>query len=361
MSFVKYNTILINNKPYSKADIQAINEKGNTDPHLDQCLEFMLEWLNDETGVTVHTSGSTGSPAPIQISKDAMVQSALATGKYFNLKPNDKALLCLPCKFIAGKMMVVRSFVLGLNLITVTPSGTPLETADGSIDFAAMTPMQLTATLREHPEKLNEIKTLIIGGGVVNSELIKQLEEIPTNCFATYGMTETITHIAIKALNGPQASKHYHALEKVTFKEDERGCLVIQAEHLDIDALVTNDRVKLINDQTFEWLGRVDHVINSGGLKIQPEEVEAKLEPIIQRPFFVAGIDDEEFGQKVALFMEGKAWKPEEITDFYRKSGLVLEKHQIPKAFFFVKSFSQTGTGKIQRRATISRLGLLNK
>ena len=280
------------------------------------------------------------------------------TGSYFGFQKGQKALLCLPCDYIAGKMMVVRALVWGWDLIIVEPSGNPMQTIEEEIDFAAMVPMQVATIISQTPSKMDLIKQLIIGGGKVNHQLWEQLQTISTACFATYGMTETITHIAIQSLNGKKKADAFQTLPNVKIAQDTRGCLVIDAPHVADDKIVTNDIIQLVDDQHFIWLGRFDNVINTGGVKVFPEQIEKKLEMILKERFFISSLSDEKLGEKVIVIMERSAWNTLQITDFQEKASSILSKFEMPKQLFFVSKFLETPTGKVQRLKTKSLLQL---
>ncbi|MFN7332104.1 MAG: AMP-binding protein, partial [Flavobacterium sp.] len=243
--------------------------------------EFLLDWFDEKPYIEMQTSGSTGLPKIIQVDKQAMVHSALATGDFFDLKPGDRALQCLPVKYVAGKMMLIRSIVLGLDLDYVAPTSHPMERLEDKYDFAAMVPLQAQCSI----PKLTQIKKLIVGGARINAVLEQQLMQLPTQVFETYGMTETITHIAAKRVG----EKAFTVLPHVTISYDERNCLVIHAPHIIAEeTVVTNDLVELVNENQFVFLGRIDNVINSGGVKILPEQVEHKLDGKLDRRFFIS-------------------------------------------------------------------------
>lgn len=315
---------------------------------------FLLEWLNVDNFVIVHTSGSTGTPKPIRISKQQMIHSALATGEYFNLEKKQRALLCLPCRYIAGKMMVVRALVLGLDLWINKPSS-PLLNIDKSIDFAAMTPMQVNKILAQKQD-ISRLKQLIIGGAPVSSALALQLQELSTACFSTFGMTETVTHIAIQNLNGASASDIFHTLPHVSIRQDTRGCLVIDAPLVADSSVITNDIVEIIGHSSFQWLGRFDSIINTGGVKVFPEIVEKKLSAFIQQPFFIHYTADEQLGQKVILLIEGNKQQNSTDIPLRIKQSDILTPYEKPKLIFYVPAFARTKTGKILRQKTSSTL-----
>ncbi len=303
--------------------------------------QFISEWYSSDDEMIVQTSGSTGKPKSISVKKKCMRNSAQLTGKTFNLKEGDTALLCIPMKYIAGKMMVVRALELGLDLKVVEPSSNPLNGIKEIVDFSAMVPFQLENSLNQ----LNKIKTLIIGGGQVSPKLVEKLQIESTQVYETYGMTETLTHVAIKPLNGPNISDLFRALDGIHFEKDDRGCLAIHASALNPVPIVTNDLVELIDENSFRWLGRFDNVINSGGVKIIPELVEAKLLSIIpNNRFFINGESDESLGEKVVLVVEGN------VIEISFDS---LEKFEKPKEIYFISEFLETESGKIRRGETL--------
>lgn len=321
---------------------------------------FLKDWFHDGEYLIVKTSGSTGKPKDIQLKKEYMKNSALATGAFFDIQNKTTALCCLPIDFIAGKMMVVRALILGWHIDIVEPSSNPLKGIDQEYDFSAMVPLQLSNSL----DKIHQIDTLIVGGGAVSSSLLKELQKVSTHIYATYGMTETITHIAIKQLNlfphtpifSPDDIEKYQltyqALQNVSLSKDERGCLMINAPKVSDEAIITNDMVELISETEFIWKGRYDNVINSGGIKLHPEEIEGKLSSLIQSRFFVTGISDDKLGEKLVLIVEGEEQElPPEIFEN-------LSKFEIPKKVLFVSEFIETKTGKIQRIETLGLLGI---
>jgi len=248
-------------------------------------------------------------------------------------------------------MMLVRALTLGWDLDVIESTSNPLQEITKQYDFSAMVPLQL----RNSISKIDQIKTLIVGGGVVSRELKKAIQNIDTNCYATYGMTETITHIAVKKLNKftqseLESESVYKTLPDVTISKDKRSCLVIRAPKISDENIITNDVIELISKSEFNWKGRLDHVINSGGVKLHPEEIEQKLSNTIYSRFFVAGILDEILGEKCILVIEGENYP---IT---KKHFSKLSRFEIPKAIFFISKFTETESGKIQRFKTLNLL-----
>ncbi|MEN1785258.1 MAG: AMP-binding protein [Bacteroidota bacterium] len=312
--------------------------------------DFLLDWLSPSDFITTTTSGSTGNPKRIRLSKVHMKNSALATGAYFALEAGDKALLCLSANYIAGKMMLVRALVLGLSLDVIAPSSQPLEGLKSYYDFVAMVPLQVSSSLAQ----LKQIKILIVGGAPITSTLRKQLYLITTSVYETYGMTETVSHIAVKPVN-KEDTVGFEILPQVEITQDHRGCLVIKAPQVASQTIFTNDIVALLDETHFSWLGRWDNVINSGGIKLFPEQIEEKLAPFIKQRFFVAGMPDKKLGDQMVLVIEGSAIPVNKLLETIRVSR-VLAKYEMPRTVFFKDCFIETETGKIRRKAILDAI-----
>lgn len=338
-NFFKYNGVHLDSNGLRIAAYYLIKEGEDYEKAIGN---FLLDWFDENWYIDLQTSGTTGTPKIIRKSKQALVNSALATGDFFDLKPGDTALCCLPVQFIAGKMMLVRSFILGLAIDIVAPSANPLAQLNKEYDFVAMVPMQVQNSL----DDLHKVKKLIIGGAKMDSSLEQKLLGINTKVYETYGMTETITHIAAKKI-GKQA---FSILPNVRISQDEKECLVIDAPLVSEERLFTNDLVQIINDQQFILLGRIDNVVNSGGVKLIPEKIEEKLSDSIPSRFFVGGIPDAVLGEKLVLVVEGEK---QELDDAIFT---VLDKYEKPKALFFVPEFQSTESGKIKRKAILKTL-----
>ena len=342
--------------------------------------DFFSEWNNDSDRVLVHTSGSTGKPKPMMVEKKRMLNSARITCDFLGLKPGDSALLCMSLDYIAGKMLVVRSIERHLHLISVSPSGHPLKNIDlkdvngkdvnGEITFAAMVPMQVYNTLQvpEERERLTHIRHLIIGGGAIDASLEKELQALPGNIaiWSTYGMTETLSHIALRRINGAEASEWYQPFDSVKISQTDEGCLVIDAPLVCAETLVTNDIVEIepyiynkVEKTRFRIKGRKDNVICSGGIKIQIEEVEEFLKPHLEKPFMLAKKKDEKFGEIAVLLTEDENLKKVEATirrllsgksdDSNKSSESKSHKYWIPREYLHVDHLPFTETGKPKR------------
>ena len=314
--------------------------------------EFLAEWHNDSPVVKVQTSGSTGAPKQMLVEKQRMLNSARITCDFLGLQPGDTALLCMSLDYIAGKMMVVRAIERGMRLIVQEPSGHPLASTH-YIDFAAMVPMQVYNSLQvpEERERLRRIRHLIIGGGAIDESMEAELRTFPHAVWSTYGMTETLSHIALRRLNGPEASDWYTPFPSVRLSLSPDNCLVINAPEVCATPLVTNDIAELIEGDSslgayprFRILGRRDNTICSGGLKIQAEELECRLRPHLRVPYLITKRPDEKFGEIVVLLTEGSVDEARQVCE------RILPKFHQPRAYVHVDHIPLTPTGKPARR-----------
>lgn len=309
--------------------------------------EFVSDWQSDSPTLLVHTSGSTGKPKPMLVEKRRMEASARITCGFLGLRAGDTALLCMPLDYIAGKMVVVRSLVWGLRLVAVEPSGHPLKGLTVSPTFAAMVPMQVYNSLKVEEERrlLRGITHLIIGGGAVNSDMAEELRGFPNAVWSTYGMTETLSHIALRRLSGAEASEWYEPFDGVSVTTNADGCLVIDAPAVCAQPLVTNDIAEIAPDgRRFRIRGRRDNVVCSGGLKLQIEEMEARLQPHLNVPYMISKRTDDKFGEAVVLLA---------VTDDMESVREVCRKHmpryEQPRYFLTVSELPMTPTGKPAR------------
>ena len=315
-------------------------------------MAFVDEWNNDSAYVEVKTSGSTGEPKRMLVEKRRMLNSARITCDFLGLKPGDTALLCMSTDYIAGKMMVVRSIERGLRLIEVEPCGHPLadnyqlSTIHYQLNFAAMVPMQVYNSLQvpEEKERLMAIRHLIIGGGAIDEAMEAELRSFPNAVWSTYGMTETLSHIALRRISGPEASEWYTPFPTVKLSTNDEGCLVIDAPEVCAQTLVTNDIVELKPDGRFRIRGRKDNVICSGGIKIQIEEVEQALKKYVRVPYIISKRKDPKFGEIVVLLTEGDTAQVQTICQ------QVLPKYHQPKLYLKIDKIPLTETGKPARK-----------
>lgn len=326
--------------------------------------DFLKQWYDNNSKILVHTSGSTGKPKYLWVEKKLMINSAKMTCNFLKLKAKDNALLCMPLEYIAGKMMVVRSIINDLNLIDVKPSGNPLS--DKSLEhinldltpitFAAMVPLQVYNTLKEpiEKERLKKIKHLIIGGGFIDDSIARELKTFPNYIWCSYGMTETLSHIALRRINGKEASQWYSPLNGIEVSTNNESCLIINAPLITHQQIVTND-IAVLRKQTvgyckkpktiFKIIGRKDNIINTGGIKIQIEEIENKLKEVINEPFAITKKKSPKFGEEIVLI--AKSHNIEYIKNTCKQ---ILPKFWIPHYFMIVNDIPLTATGKPARK-----------
>jgi len=330
---------------FSHSDFN-LNQIISTTDFEKSVVDFLGQWFNESSHIMAQTSGSTGEPKPIKLSKENMRKSARMTAKYLHLTKGNSALLAMPVSYIAGKLMIVRAIEIGLKLICVQPTSN-LKWEDfnnkySALDFVALTPMQVEKSL----DFVAHCKKLIIGGAPLANQTKQALWIMENEVYETYAMTETITHIAFKQIANkkyPNTENCFEAFSEVQISQDERGCLVIKTPYDDL-IVTTNDIVELIDHRKFNWIGRADNVINSGGIKLFPEQIEALIKPYISSAFYITSKLDKTLGQKLVLVIEGE---PQPIDLSYAN----LTRYQFPKEIIFVKQFNRTESGKIKREA----------
>lgn len=358
--------ICINGVHYSPEEICRQNTAllSTTDAFGAELIGFLQEWYNDDTHIRVKTSGSTGTPKEMRVGKQQMANSATMTCKFFHLTPGSSALLCMPLEYIAGKMMVVRCLVGGLNLLYNTPSGHPLALCKQIPHFAAMIPMQVYNTLQVATERevFAQIQHVLIGGGSIDSQLAEQLQGLDNKVWSSYGMTETLSHIALRRINGTEATTWYTPLPGVKVEKGENDTLTIFAPHVNNEVLHTNDVVQFNDQGQFRIMGRVDNIINTGGIKVQIEQLEQQLASVLTLPFQITSVPHPKFGEAITLLVE----QPEATHNTATINNLqeICRKHLpaywCPKYFFTVDKLPLTETGKPNRfKAKILAKGLL--
>ncbi|AUD02867.1 AMP-binding protein [Spirosoma pollinicola] len=347
-------------------------------PYEAETLAFCRSWLTIQETYTLHTSGSTGAPKPIQLTRAQMRASAHLTGQTLGLQAGDKALVCLNIRYVAGIMMLVRGMELGLPMTIIEPSGNPLIDFDPATDqfaFTALVPLQLQTILTSDTKKLpilNKAKAVLVGGAATSSSLEQALQVITSPVFATYGMTETVSHIALRRLNGSEASEFFTALPGVDLGTDELNCLHITSAATNYTRVQTNDVVDLIAGAThenarFRLLGRADRIINSGGVKVQPEQIEQMIQTILaadkssieDRPgnrLFVTGLPDERLGQRIVVVREKEPINPQQWKQAQEAIRATLGPFSVPKEVITVAQFLETPTGKVDQKATVAQI-----
>lgn len=312
----------------------------------EEIAAFNALWNDENQAIRQKTSGSTGTPKVIEIPKWKMKNSAKMTGEFFDLNNCKTALICLSPNYIGGKMMLVRSILYNLTLIVTNVTRNPLKNVTSEVDFAAMVPLQVKTILEESPEKLNLIKYLIIGGAPVSDDLIQKISQYNCKAYSTFGMTETVSHIALRELKN--IDEPYKVVGNTSLSL-ENDCLVITNKELEIHQLKTNDIVELVDDRTFFWKGRADFVINSGGVKVHPEEVEQKIKNVLySENFIISWLPDDKLGSKVVFIGENDL----NTADIQEKIEKTVNKYEKPKAYYYISELIKTPSGKIDRIKT---------
>lgn len=320
-------------------------------------VTFIRDWLRGEGNFSFQTSGSTGDPKTVTFARWQLEASAALSAKGLNLRQGATSLLCLDPAFVAGRMMIARSLVVGMDLVVRRPAANPLQELPSAIDFAAFVPLQLATVLAEAPNALDRISTIIVGGAPIPSSVSRQLEGRKCTVYATYGMTETLTHIALQRLN-PEFQDAYHLLPGIVAASDEDGCMVVSASHLG-SAIVTRDIVEWVTPSSFRLLGRADNIINTGGIKVLPQKVEAAVhiamkELAIETRFFVAGQPDDRLGERVCLVIEGTPLPDSKAKPLLAALTERLGVYERPREIIYRSVFQETPTRKVNRRATLA-------
>jgi len=343
--------IRINGQFYSEDELTSLIAEKLSFPHLPEWerefFSFLQDWFSPSDFIEAQTSGSTGEPQTIRLPKTIMQRSAIRTIGFFGLQAGCRILLSLPCRFIAGKMMVVRAIIGQMDLITVDPSSDFDLLFNETFDFGAMVPNQVFKLLQSSSgkEKIENIRNLLIGGSSIPANLEVQISRLTNHVVSTYGMTETASHIAIRELSGEKRSDIYNCLQGISVTTGQNECLQIHDNEL-TESLQTKDIAELLSPTSFRILGRVDDVIISGGIKYWPEKIEKALLSAIQGRFVISSVPDEKLGEKLVLVIEGK---PTEIELINQKLAELLSPFERPKAIYFLEKFPETPNGKLKR------------
>lgn len=355
--------LLLNGREYAYAAIREYPARLDTpvNGYEAKVLDFVRQWLNGTQEFTLHTSGSTGTPAAIALRRRQLEASARRTADFFDLGAGDRALVCLNCEYIGGMMMLVRGLERNMHLTIVEPHADPFAyvAAEAEFDFAAFVPLQLKTVLAAgRGPRLDKMKAFLIGGAPADVALTRELQPLQAAAWLTYGMTETCSHVALRRLNGPTAATIFRVLPGIAAGQDERGCLTLRGDVTDDQLIVTNDVVQLLDAHTFEWLGRADFVINSGGVKVAAEKVELVLDVALaeigqSRRCFVAGRPDERLGQAVTAFIEGEALTAGQESQLKALLAARLGRYEQPRQLCYVPEFAATPNGKLDRAATL--------
>ncbi len=357
-------SLLLNGREFSYADLAQYPARlaGPVNGYEARLLDFVRQWQNGVQEVGLRTSGSTGQPQLVMLRRAQLEASARRTGDFFDLGPGDRALVCLNCEYVGGLMMLVRGLERQMHLTVVEPHADPLAymAADAEFDFAAFVPLQLRTVLEAgHAARLNKMRAILVGGASVDAALHRATQALTVPVWHTYGMTETASHVALRRLNGPEATDYYRVLPGIAAGQDARGCLTLRGDVTADKLIVTNDVVELLpQHHGFRWRGRADFVINSGGVKVQAEKVEQVLEVALAevgaaRACFVAGQPDSRLGEAVTAFVEGPALPAATEKKLLALLAERLEKYEHPRQVVYVPQFRMTATGKVDRAGTL--------
>jgi O-succinylbenzoic acid--CoA ligase len=327
---------------------------GISDEYLQSIENFLAEWESYSPIISVSTSGSTGTPKTIEFNKKQAEASAKYTGRFFDFKAGDSILLNLSPNFVAGKLMLVRAMTHEMKVVVAPLSSNPLLTLKdfpNKIKLAAFVPHQVEEILSHENSKrlFNEIENVIIGGASISESLEQKIAAQKTKSFATFGMTETLTHFALRPVDGK--TDYYSCLPGITISQDDRNCLVVKTNEILSDPLITNDLVELIDETHFRWKGRFDNLINSGGVKIIPEADEKLIESLFGNTrFYITSRSNAKFGQEVVLVLEIDSLSAAAEKEYLQNIELMLPKYHAPKSIIVQTKFDETANGKIKRR-----------
>ena len=361
-----FSRIWINGRNVSIEKIRQETETAHS-PFEESTFIFIRDWLSGVEDFQLTTSGSTGKPKQITITRSQMIRSARRTARKIDIKERSTALVCIDSKYIGGKMMLVRSLTLGLKIMAVDPTANPLIRipVDKCVQFTALVPYQINAVLEsKHPHLLNNLDKVLIGGAPLSDATRERLDRFQCELYETYGMTETVSHIALRLVNTPKKQQYFEVLPGIEISQDARGCLQISGDYLE-DPVITNDLVEIPAQGKFRWLGRWDSVINTGGIKVLPEKIEKELDVIfhenhVDNRFFIAALPDERLGHKLVLILEGVQFSSELLNQSMLKLRSTVPAYEFPKEIYFTPKFATTATQKVDRIQTLAGVTLLS-
>lgn len=341
--------------------LESLNDLQRSYPEASKLIHFIKSWIHGNSSFEFQTSGSTGIPKTITINKDQIIASVHGTTSFLGLEKNHKALICLDPNFIASLMMAARCLINDMDLLLKRPSSNPLQSVEEPIDFASFVPIQIYKMIEGGTiDQLVEIKNILIGGAPLTQSAFNRLTEINTNIFVTYGMTETVSHIALMPVKGNYSEALFKVLPGIQIGQDEEGCLHIVGQVTQEQVIQTNDIVEIYNSDKFRWLGRRDHVINSGGIKIHPEQLEKSIETLINSDFIISWKSDLQLGSECIIITEGQRLSNDQLNEIEKAIAMDFSKYHIPKQCIEIDAFERTDSGKVKREETRKKaLGLL--
>lgn len=318
--------------------------------NLDIANQFIREWQNGANHFTLYTSGSTSEPKPVVLHKSLMQWSAANTASVLQPSKDDRILCCLPCTKVGGLMMLVRALEWQIPVEIIEPIANPFL-VERTASIVSLTPFQLFQVLNNQASisHLKKTRAVIIGGGELSETIEAQIIEnkiSDTVFYHSYGMTETYSHIALRAINGPNASRYFKPFNDVIITTTSDGCAHIKLPLNNIE-LTTTDIITMHNDGSFKIIGRADFIINTGGVKIQPEQIEKaiieKLKP--HHPFIISSEKDEALGNRIILIAEKHFEYQLDDLAFLK----TINPYAVPKAIKIVDALERNEGGKIIR------------
>ena len=352
-------SIKINGSVFDKKILYHLKKVVDEDKSMNlwekEIYDFILEWFSPTESVLVQTSGSTGDPKIIELKKVHMIESAKATIDFFGLEPDSSIWLCLPIKYIAAKMVVVRAIVGKMNLVYSKPSEDLIQPKSSPISITAMVQNQVNRLLNSEQgiDKLKNAGVLLIGGSSISKSLEDRINSIEgINAWHSYGMTETITHIALHRIGSNDKQGRFYPMAGIVIKSNNDNQLIIGAPSRGVEMLITNDLVNIFNDGSFDIIGRKDNIIITGGIKVIPEKVEGLISDLITSDYFIAGVEDDILGKKVSLFIEDDI-SDDLVSLLTNKLKNRLSKYELPKNIYKGNNFVRNKTGKVNRSKTI--------
>ncbi len=326
----------LNYKDYINAS--SLNGYEGLNSFIDTCDA----WYKGDSSFEFQTSGSTSRPKIITFHRSQVEASCKQTIDYFGLNKGDKLLLCLPLSYVAGKMMLLRAIVGGFKLFLSEDNKFPWSGLNETIDFGAMVPMQLDRL--ENREQSLKIRHLLLGGAPLQSRHISQIKDLGLKAYESFGMTETLSHFAMKRLFLNEEA--YTLLPNVKIKYGNDNVLSVIVPWIKNDWLQTDDVVEIQGVNKFIWKGRQSNVINSGGVKLHPESIESKLQSFFSsRAYFIYSLPSSKYGEKIGLFIEGAP-----INNIENQLSSCLSSKERPKAVYYIPQFKYSTAGKLLKR-----------
>jgi O-succinylbenzoic acid--CoA ligase len=307
--------------------------------------DWVKRWNSRDSNFTFLTSGTSGSAKEILFSREQIEKSAWRTAQFFKWSDGMEVLHSLPMQYVAGRMNVLRALITKQSVWKMTPK-VEMTSNDfyrlENIEWWTLTPPMLSSFLSIEQPVLTKAK-LLVGGAPVVQSLIDKAQGVGNEIWESYGAAETLTHIALRKLNGNDKSKGFKPLHGVSIKMTEQG-MAIDDGFLG-NAVVTSDLGTWINDKEFIVEGRIDDIINSGGVKINPLEVEKIIHQHMKEAGFVKGSKDDRWGQIVTWVVKYDTIIPQDWQDWFISQPLLK-----PKLIVRVDVLPQNENGKWIRK-----------